>query len=182
MGGTLRVLFKQANLSKIEASFDAGAKPPRMAAPATTSRARSTCRSSRHSGRALVLYRQRTGGFVDDPSIGRYNMNSVMTTGGRLMLGFQPTSTAHQLHGHHPEADTGGSSLWAPSVGQYTSACASTRPPSTSRTSSRWTPSGTRRSARSRSPMAITAGTCARPTTTPTITARSPPPTAIAAC
>jgi outer membrane receptor protein involved in Fe transport len=122
MGGTLRVLFKQANLSKYEASFDAGAETTKNGGTGYNIKGAVNVPIIEDKLAArVVLYRQRTGGFVDDPSIGRYNMNSVMTTGGRVMLGFRRQQPAHQFHGHHPESDTGGSSLWAPSVGQYTS-------------------------------------------------------------
>ncbi|NKI98213.1 TonB-dependent receptor [Novosphingobium sp. SG707] len=123
MGGTLRVLFKQANLKKYEAAVDAGAESTKDGGFGYSIKGAVNVPIIEDMLAArLVLYRQRTGGFVDDPSIGRYNMNSVMTTGGRLMLGFRPTNNLRiNFMGIIQDQHTGGTSLWAPSVGTYTS-------------------------------------------------------------
>jgi outer membrane receptor protein involved in Fe transport len=124
MGGTLRVLFKQANLKKIEGTTEAGVETTKDGGTGYNIKGAINVPLIKDIlGARLVLYRQRTGGFIDDPSIGRYNMNNSMTTGGRLMLGFQPTSKLHiNFMGIIQKQTTGGSSLWAPSVGQYQSA------------------------------------------------------------
>jgi outer membrane receptor protein involved in Fe transport len=130
MGGTLRVLFKQANLKDYEGAADASVETTKGGGTGYSIKGAVNVPLIKDVlGARLVLYRQRTGGFVDDPTIHKYNINNTITTGGRLMLGFQPTSKLHiNFMGIIQDQKTGGTSLWAPSVGQFTSGLAISTP------------------------------------------------------
>jgi outer membrane receptor protein involved in Fe transport len=70
----------------------------------------------------LVVYHREIGGYVDNTFLGIKNVNEAITTGGRLLVRFEPTDTLTIDASVSMESSDAYSSTWQPTIGEYESA------------------------------------------------------------
>jgi outer membrane receptor protein involved in Fe transport len=121
MGGTLRVLFNQANVNQYEGAVDVGANTVENGAAGYT--AKGMVNAPIVDGKfALrgVLYQQNRGGYVDSVTLHRNDINDAQLRGGRLMMNFTPTADL-QITGMAvvQSQDIRDTSQWRSSLGPY---------------------------------------------------------------
>ncbi|WP_159983721.1 MULTISPECIES: TonB-dependent receptor [unclassified Novosphingobium] len=123
MGGTLRVIFKKPNLTEYEGATELGAETVKHGGFGYSLKgAVNVPLISDMLGVRAVLYRQQNPGYVDDPTIGRKDLNRSVLEGARVQVGFHPTDTLQfNLMGIVQTQKFGGTSQWAPSVGEFIS-------------------------------------------------------------
>ncbi|WP_454798351.1 TonB-dependent receptor [Novosphingobium lindaniclasticum] len=124
MGGTLRVIFKKPDLAKYEGAAEMGAEAVEHGEFGYSLKgAVNVPIVSDVLAARLVLYRQQNPGYVDDPTIGRKDLNRSVLEGGRFQLGFQPTGNLSMNFMTILQTQKfGGTSQWAPSEGAFISA------------------------------------------------------------
>ncbi|WP_232493534.1 TonB-dependent receptor [Novosphingobium kaempferiae] len=124
MGGTLRVIFKKPNLTEYEGATEFGGETVEHGEFGYSLKgAVNVPIVSDVLGARLVLYRQQNPGYVDDPTIGRKDLNRSVLEGARFQVGFQPTDTLNMNFMTIVQTQKfDGTSQWAPSVGKFTSA------------------------------------------------------------
>ncbi|UAK25046.1 TonB-dependent receptor [Sphingomonas nostoxanthinifaciens] len=123
MGGTLRVIFKDPNLTKFEGASELQAEGTQHGGFGyfVKGMVNAPLVDGVLAGR-LVLYRQQDAGYTDDPVIGKTDLNRNVLQGGRAMLEFKP-STNLQINATAilQTQRYGGTSQWTPSAGDYVS-------------------------------------------------------------
>jgi outer membrane receptor protein involved in Fe transport len=123
MGGTLRVIFKRPDLTKYEGATEFGGEAVEHGQFGYSLKgAINVPIISDMLAARLVLYRQQNPGYVDDPTIGKENLNRSTLEGARFQLGFQPTDALSMNFMTIVQTQKfDGTSQWAPSVGEFVS-------------------------------------------------------------
>jgi outer membrane receptor protein involved in Fe transport len=124
MGGTLRVIFKQPDLTKYEGATETNVETTKGGEIGYSLKGAVNVPLAQDLlGARLVLYRQQNGGFVDDPTIGEKNLNHAVLQGGRFLVKLKPSQGLEfNLLTVLQTQKFDGTSQWAPSVGKFVSA------------------------------------------------------------
>jgi outer membrane receptor protein involved in Fe transport len=123
MGGTLRVIFKEPNLTKYEGATEFQAESTKdggfgyFAKGAVNVPLVSDMLAAR-----LVLYRQQSAGYVDDIVLHTKNQNRAVLQGGRFLVEFKPSDRLQfNAMALLQTQDIDGSSQWKAADGPYIS-------------------------------------------------------------
>jgi iron complex outermembrane receptor protein len=121
MGGTLRVIFKQASTTQYEGSTNFSASDVNGGGMGYGAKGMVNVPLIQDKlGARLILYSEERGGYVDNTVLHNTDINKAQLKGGRLMLNFTPTEdfsvTAMALQ---QSQDIGDTSQWRASLGPY---------------------------------------------------------------
>ncbi len=121
MGGTLQVIFNQADTHKYEGATDLGVNTVDKGSAGYSARGMVNVPlvDDKFAVRA-VIYEENRGGYVDSVSLHRNDINNGQLRGGRLMANFTPTADL-QITGMAlvQSQDYGDTSQWRTSLGPY---------------------------------------------------------------
>ncbi|MDK4807985.1 MAG: TonB-dependent receptor [Novosphingobium aromaticivorans] len=123
MGGTLRVIFKRPDFDTYEGSTEFGGEAIQNGQMGYSLKGAVNVPVLKDVLAArLVLYRQQNGGYVNDPVIGKTDLNRSVLQGLRFQLGFKPTSNLSMNFMTIVQTQNfDGTSQWAPSIGKFVS-------------------------------------------------------------
>jgi outer membrane receptor protein involved in Fe transport len=123
MGGTLRVIFKRPDFDTYEGSTEFGGEAIQNGQMGYSLKGAVNVPVLKDVLAArLVLYRQQNGGYVNDPVIGKTDLNRSVLQGLRFQLGFRPTSNLSMNFMTIVQTQNfDGTSQWAPSIGKFVS-------------------------------------------------------------
>ncbi|MFT3978352.1 MAG: TonB-dependent receptor [Sphingomonas bacterium] len=92
MGGTVRVIYNKANTRRVEGAVEGQMTATKDGSPGFYMKGMINLPLVEDKlAVRLVAYNEERGGFVDDVALGRKNINSSRSYGGRAMVTFTPT-------------------------------------------------------------------------------------------
>ncbi len=130
MGGTLRVLFKQPNLSDYEGATEFQVESTKSGGLGYFAKgAVNVPLVNDKLAARVVLYRQQTAGYVDNIVLNDKNQNRAVLEGGRFLVEFKPTDNLQfNAMALLQTQDIGGSSQWKAVAGPYLAATQISQP------------------------------------------------------
>ena len=123
MGGTLRVIFKQPNLTKYEGATEFQAEGTKGGGFGYFAKGAVNVPLIEDKLAArFVLYRQQIGGYADDPVLNEKDLNKAILEGGRFLVAFKPTeSLQFNAMALLQTQRYGGTSQWEAAKGPFVS-------------------------------------------------------------
>jgi iron complex outermembrane receptor protein len=121
MGGTLRVIFNQADTTKYSGATELGANTVENGGAGYTAKGMvNVPLVDDKLGVRVIAYQEDRGGYVDSIKLHRNNINNGQLKGGRLMLNFTPFTDFSVTGMAVVQAqDIGDTSQWRTSLGPY---------------------------------------------------------------